>query len=79
MKKLKTISKSFFTLLLVMLTVFFVSCGQKNKAGGNEEGVIEFDTKGCDDKHPLYGLAPSSATLKFKRSEEHTSDSSHRH
>ena len=50
-----------------MLTVFFVSCGQKNKAGGNEEGVIEFDTKGCDDKHPLYGLAPSSATLKFKK------------
>ena len=47
--------------------VFFSSCGGANKAGGNEEGIIEFDTKGVDEKHPLYGLAPNSATLKFKK------------
>jgi hypothetical protein len=30
------------------------------------EGIIEFDTKVVDENHPLAGLAPSSATLKFK-------------
>lgn len=29
--------------------------------------MIEFDTKGVDPNHPLYGFAPSSATLKFKK------------
>jgi hypothetical protein len=38
-----------------------------DKIGGNEEGIIEFDTKAIDEQHPLYGLAPSSATLKFKK------------
>lgn len=28
--------------------------------------MIEFDTQGVDPTHPLYGFAPSSATLKFK-------------
>jgi hypothetical protein len=32
-----------------------------------DEGIIEFDTKVVDDNHPLAGLAPSSATLKFKK------------
>jgi hypothetical protein len=35
-------------------------------SGAREEGVIEFDTKAVDETHPLYGFAPSSATLKFK-------------
>lgn len=42
------------------------SCGGGGKAGGKEEGIIEFDTKAVDEKHPLSGLAPSTATLKFK-------------
>ena len=38
-----------------------------DKTGGTEEGIIEFDTKAIDEQHPLYGLAPSSATLKYKK------------
>ncbi|MBA2612898.1 MAG: hypothetical protein H0U95_13070 [Bacteroidetes bacterium] len=38
-----------------------------DKTGGSEEGIIEFDTKAIDEQHPLYGLAPSSATLKYKK------------
>lgn len=32
-----------------------------------DEGVIEYDAKVVDENHPLAGLAPSSATLKFKK------------
>lgn len=71
MKKIKFIYTSFNTLLLLVVATCIVACaqcgGNKNKVGGNEEGIIEFDTKGVDDKHPLYGLAPSNATLKFKK------------
>lgn len=45
--------------------LFFNGC-KNGQAGGKDEGVVEFDTKGVDEKHPFYGLAPSSATLKFK-------------
>lgn len=55
----------FRTLLAVQAVLVFSSCGSAGK-GGKEEGLIEFETKGVDEKHPLYGLAPSSATLKFK-------------
>ena len=71
MKKIKFISLSSKALLFLIGVIFITSCnscsGNKDKIGGNEEGVIEFDTKGVDDQHPLYGLAPSSATLKFKK------------
>ena len=53
------------TLLIVNIGLLFSFCTQ-NKEGGNNEGIIEFDTKGVDEKHPFYGLAPSSATLKYK-------------
>lgn len=46
--------------------VFLLSCGSNDKAG-DEEGVIEFATNAIDEKHPLFGLAPSSATLKYKK------------
>lgn len=52
-------------LLLVNLCVLFSFC-KPEKEGAAEEGTIEFDSKGVDEKHPFYGLAPSSATLKFK-------------
>ncbi len=32
-----------------------------------DEGIVEYDSKVVDDKHPLAGLAPTSATLKFKK------------
>ncbi len=58
--------KGIISTLLVLGMMWSLSgCGPGGK-GGKEEGIIEFDTKGVDEKHPLYGLAPSSATLKFK-------------
>lgn len=46
--------------------VFLLSCGPSDKAG-EEEGIIEFAANAIDEKHPLFGLAPSSATLKYKK------------
>jgi hypothetical protein len=64
---LKPILKPLLLVCSVLLLPFFYGCnGDGQKAGGKEEGIIEFDTKGVDEKHPLYGLAPSSATLKYK-------------
>lgn len=41
------------------------SCsGKKNK--GISEGVIEYSAEVVDESHPLAGLAPGSATVKFK-------------
>jgi hypothetical protein len=59
-----TLNKLTYIGLCVFL-LFNFSC--KNVGLGNKnEGEIIFDTKGVDETHPLYGLAPSSATLKFK-------------
>lgn len=44
----------------------FTACDADKKSGAREEGMIEFDTRAVDESHPLYGFAPSSATLKFK-------------
>lgn len=63
MTKLKLISK-FLTVIIAILLC--TSCST-DKTGGNDEGIIEFDTKAIDEQHPLYGLAPSSATLKYKK------------
>ncbi len=60
----------FFTIKfisVVILGMLLSSSSCKQNAGGDNEGVIEFDTKGVDESHPLYGLAPSTATLKFKQ------------
>lgn len=51
--------------LIIQLALLLTFCGSPDKEGGKEEGIIEFDTKAVDDKHPLAGLAPSSATLKY--------------
>lgn len=63
MAKYNRISKYFSFFIAVLL---WTSCST-NKTGGSDEGIIEFDTKAIDEQHPLYGLAPSSATLKFKK------------
>ncbi len=55
-----------FSLAGVVL-LFLFSCGDKNKASGDQEGVIEFVTRAIDETHPLYGFAPDAATLKFKK------------
>lgn len=53
-------------LFVCLIASGFTFCG-----GGNDkvidEGIIEYDAKVVDENHPLAGLAPSSATLKFKK------------
>ena len=50
---------------MIFISVAFIGC--KSEAdNAKDQGTIEFDTKGVDEKHPFYGLAPSSATLKYK-------------
>jgi hypothetical protein len=56
------------TAATALLLGSMASCGGGKVTNRSEEGVIEFDTRAVDEKHPLYGFAPSSATLKFKGS-----------
>jgi hypothetical protein len=51
--------------ITILSTILILSCSESKK-GGSEEGIIEFDCKGVDEKHPLYSMAPQSATMKFK-------------
>ena len=60
------IFKSAFV-LAILAALVFVSCEDAFRKSKDEEGIIEFDTKGVDPNHPLYGFAPSSATFKFKK------------
>lgn len=58
----------FFAVLLGGLCMFNLqSCSGEEKQGGSEEGIIEFDSKAVDQTHPLSGLAPGSAVLKYKK------------
>lgn len=50
---------------MFVLMVFTVCSPSKDKV--IDEGIIEYDSKVVDENHPLAGLAPSSATLKFKK------------
>ncbi len=44
-----------------------VSCGDSNRTeNALTEGVIEYNAEVVDQSHPMAGLAPSSATVKFK-------------
>ena len=51
---------------MLCVSLLFSFCKGTDKASDKNEGTLEFETKGVDEKHPFYGLAPSSATLKFK-------------
>lgn len=63
----KFIRKLLFNTAIVLFTILFSACGGGDeKSSSRGEGVIEFDTKGVDPTHPLYGFAPSSASFKFK-------------
>lgn len=54
--------------LSLLLTISVVLSCCKSEAGKvSDEGQIEYETKVVDENHPLAGLAPSSATLKFKK------------
>lgn len=67
MTSLKFILKVVIVLAAVGILITLNGCDQSNKRGGDEEGIIEFDSEAIDKKHPLYELAPGSATLKFKK------------
>ncbi|MDI1354657.1 MAG: hypothetical protein PSX36_07050 [bacterium] len=60
------IARSFIISGCLALVFLFSACESNYRFGGEEEGIVEFDTKGVDENHPLYGFAPSSASLKFK-------------
>lgn len=54
-------------LVCIFLLIIFSSCSEGFRKSQAEEGIIEFDSKGVDVNHPLYGFAPNSATFKFKK------------
>lgn len=61
----------FFRALAGLVLLLFLGFSLSTCEGGllsksKEEGEIEFETKGVDPSHPLYGFAPSSALMKFK-------------
>ena len=53
--------------LILPLTLLLFQCGSKERKISDEEGIIEFSANAVDEKHPLFGLAPNSATLKYKK------------
>jgi len=61
----RLIRKGIIPFCILLLIAGLQSCSDVLHRNKNE-GVIEFDTKGVDVNHPLYGFAPSTATLKFK-------------
>lgn len=67
MKIKPSIIKIFFIAFISLLVPLFTGCGGSTDKV-IDEGIIEFDTKVVDDNHPLAGLAPSSATMKFRKS-----------
>ncbi len=62
----KIIVRSFLLLFAVIVS----SCKQSETTASDEEGIIEFSAAAVDEKHPLYGLAPNSATLKIEETNE---------
>jgi hypothetical protein len=60
-------TKRIQSLLLLFLVLFLASCGNSKKTENSlTEGVIEYSAEVVDQAHPMAGLAPSSATVKFK-------------
>jgi hypothetical protein len=56
-----------FLALSVISLFWFSSCGPgKRTENSLTEGVIEYNASIVDETHPMAGLAPSSATVKFK-------------
>lgn len=59
-------NKTIITNLILILSFALTFCGGEDSKV-SDEGLIEYDTKVVDENHPLAGLAPSTATLKFKK------------
>lgn len=54
-------------LFLTAFCAFILAFCTSVESKVSDEGEIEYETKVVDENHPLAGLAPSSATLKFKK------------
>jgi hypothetical protein len=54
-----------FTFLFLSVLLVLSSCSG-NDPKFISEGVIEYDAKPVDEKNPMFGLAPTSMTVKFK-------------
>jgi len=65
LKNLFTYSQVFRCFILgIVLTLS--GCKPDGKETVTDEGIIEYETKAVDENHPWAGMAPSTATLKFK-------------
>jgi len=51
---------------LVFFSIVFFSCDSPVFHNKKSEGVIEYKVEAVDKQHPLAGLAPDKAVLKFK-------------
>ncbi|MGZ4036997.1 MAG: DUF4412 domain-containing protein, partial [Bacteroidia bacterium] len=66
MKTRRLIIKITSRIIAGLLIVCCSFCsGSKDKVV--DEGVIEYDTKAVDENHPWAGMAPTKATLRFKK------------
>jgi hypothetical protein len=52
--------------ILVAVLLVFTGCKVDSNGKVEDEGIIEYETKAVDENHPWAGMAPSTATLKFK-------------
>jgi hypothetical protein len=52
--------------LAIVISFILNGCGGVGNDKVVDEGIIEYDAKAVDENHPWAGMAPSTATLKFK-------------
>ena len=63
LRKTKRILSFFYLVSLLILS----SCGDSKRTENSlTEGLIEYNAEVVDQSHPMAGLAPSSAIVKFK-------------
>lgn len=60
------LNKRIFTILSIITVFALSSCKGKRTENSLTEGLIEYNAAVVDETHPMAGLAPSSATVKFK-------------
>lgn len=60
--------KNFIQVTCVLISIWIISsCGNSKRTENSlTEGCIEYNASVVDETHPMAGLAPGSATVKFK-------------
>ncbi len=59
-------TKRILSIFSIVSVCVLSSCGGKRTENSLTEGLIEYSASVVDESHPMAGLAPSSATVKFK-------------